>query len=744
MAGRTETITFAFKGNVASAVQAFQQLFNVMKGGTATLQKLQTASGTASVKMTSVAQSAKTAGAGGQQGASGLGALLSAILKINPSTIIAALGLAGLVKIIRELSREIVGVVDKAQTLEISLTTLAAKELVAAGMFETIDEAMGAAGIAAGNLIKELDRIGLVSPYLNEQVVETYRLSQTYGWAADQSLSLTRSLLDMSAALGKTGYDMTRISTNLGQIRSKGKIVGQELRDLAGLGVNLGEILRSELNVSVEAFNQGLTTGKYTMNDLVGALDTFVSRNYGGAAQRMARTVQGVVNSFKDLKNIVLRTAFKPAVDRITESLAAGFDRVSQFLVGSGALERAGDALLRIVDFLLDIADAAMAKVGPALRSLAPALDVFKDVGYWMRQIGENLVAIGKMLYQGLMVWVRLIGDLLKSLPWDAMLANLRDTIATMLSVINAFASALRSLMEGSGQDAAEALNDAFLNVLTLMAITFDRFATRMFTWGWNIIVQLTRGIIAAANAVLVTAMNAIGRIIGWFLKPGSPPKKGPLAHIIEWGRGVFETFLRAHAGLLLSVERERHLPQRRSDDSCIEYHDPALGDHHAHQLAAHPGGNGDVDPRDLPHQLAVPGLIQLREQNDDIGLALDLGQQPLQGLPGGCDLEPFWIGRAQPMFELFRIQDAEVFHTFRLNARFLSGFPESRGDGAKITRFSHAPGKTDLSRVVPQFGGPAEKEKLRPFGSRKERDEYGALSGTVSEHFLPRRIRRR
>src|SRR5690606_25296228 len=48
-------------------------------------------------------------------------------------------------------------------------------------------------------------------------------------------------------------------------------------------------------------------------------------------------------------------------------------------------------------------------------------------------------------------------------------------------------------------------------------------------------------------------------------LKPGSPPKKGPLAHIIEWGRGVFETFLRAFATADFGILKDALAPIKQA-----------------------------------------------------------------------------------------------------------------------------------------------------------------------------------
>lgn len=60
-------------------------------------------------------------------------------------------------------------------------------------------------------------------------------------------------------------------------------------------------------------------------------------------------------------------------------------------------------------------------------------------------------------------------------------------------------------------------------------------------SWGRNIVLQLARGMAAAATAV-VQVLNQIGQLIAHWLKPHSPPALLP--DIDDWGKGLIEAWL--------------------------------------------------------------------------------------------------------------------------------------------------------------------------------------------------------
>jgi len=154
---------------------------------------------------------------------------------------------------------------------------------------------------------------------------------------------------------------------------------------------------------------------------------------------------------------------------------------------------------------------------------------------------------------------------------WAGGLAQLRDAVNVAGQLIYSLVETLRRLLTGQSATAFDPLRGALVNVLTLMATAWDRFAADAVAWGWNLVVQIANGIIGAARSVLAGAMTYLGNFIGLFLKPGSPPKQGPLSQIAEWGKGVMAVFVGGFKNADFSVFRESLAPIKAALQGAVQ-----------------------------------------------------------------------------------------------------------------------------------------------------------------------------
>ena len=108
-------------------------------------------------------------------------------------------------------------------------------------------------------------------------------------------LSVTRARIVL------TNQDFERLGYNLGQIISTGQITARDLRDLRMVGLDLADVFRQTLGKSIEEVNELLKTGGLTMEDVSRAVSEYADKNFGGAAERLAKTFSGLKSSIKDL-----------------------------------------------------------------------------------------------------------------------------------------------------------------------------------------------------------------------------------------------------------------------------------------------------------------------------------------------------------------------------------------------------------------------------------------------------------
>ncbi len=558
-----ETVLLKISGDSGSGEQALRRIGRALDNLGTALRQAQTQTSGSAKGLDTVARAAQSASKGGQEASGGLGGLLGLLAKLNPATIAATLGLAGLLKGLNAFKNEVIGVVANAQGLEISLESLAARELVRSGQFSNAAEAMGAAEVAAQGLLSQIQAIGLKSPYMTSLVTDAFKLAMGYGFASEQALSLTRANLDMAAGMNLTAQDMAEINRVFGQIRGVNKLLAQDLNQLRTRGIDLGDVLRSELGVSIAEFNAGLQSGRYSVNDLLDAFEQFAQTNFGGAAERMTKTITGVKSTLGELKEIALKQLFKPALDSLTAAAAEGLGWLSEIVTQSGALEKAGQRLVvwvdkaigfgkAVVGFFTEAREAAQQATDGAGRFIgvfslgAAGKELWTQFLGGVREVVANLREVGALVATYVAPAFQWLKRVVMESDFTPLVTHLKDAIATALSVLNGFILSIRNLLQGQGRDSFNPLHDALVNVLTWMALSWDRFLAGAVSWGWNLVVQIANGIYSAARSVLASALTYLGNAIGLFLKPGSPPKKGPLSHIVEWGQGVIDVFLQS------------------------------------------------------------------------------------------------------------------------------------------------------------------------------------------------------
>jgi len=263
----------------------------------------------------------------------------------------------------------------------------------------SLGEAMKEAAPKAAELMRRLRDVSLISPFEYEQVANTFRFNMAMGATSDQAMDLTRALLDTGAALGLDNEMFNRLNYNLAQAVISGDFTAANLRQLRMVGLDLADVFQSELGLSIKEVNKQWKAGKLTAADLTKAFSDFASKNFGGAAEKMSKTLRGLKSSFKDLIFFAGADIALPGVEVITERLGDLFDRVRGFLEG-GAFARLGQQIADALSFLLSGDFEGLAEalgIGPEFQTLIEnVLSMFAEVVSFLR---DNLGAA--------LTWVR-------------------------------------------------------------------------------------------------------------------------------------------------------------------------------------------------------------------------------------------------------------------------------------------------------------------------------------------------
>lgn len=254
------------------------------------------------------------------------------------------------------------------QNMQMMLTNLQARELIRSGDFVDMNEALKAAAPLAKATMNELERVATLSPYQLENVSNTYKMAMAFGYTSKEATVFTKALLTMGAGVGASGEMLDRMAYNLAQVRLQGKVTAVDIRQLAMAGFDLNDVLKyvgKQMGVNIEThedFNKAIADGTVTWEDFTKYFAEYADKNFGGAAERMSRTLEGLKSTFKDVFLLTMPKILGPSAELVTGLLN---DILNSFLSlsDSGSLERFGEkfaqdlfpAINSIRTFLFDV-----------------------------------------------------------------------------------------------------------------------------------------------------------------------------------------------------------------------------------------------------------------------------------------------------------------------------------------------------------------------------------------------------
>lgn len=207
----------------------------------------------------------------------------------------------------------------------------------------------------AGNMIAELRRIAIISPYTVEATNSLFKLASAYGYNSRDALKMTEAMLNVSAGIGATTEQSERMMFNFAQIRMQGKIMSRDFWELGKAGFDLNAVLK-ELSQTTGLviddhlhFNELIASGQVTWEDFANAFSSMAEKDFAGAAEKMAYTLTGLKNTLGDVFKLTIPQMLIPAAEvigRFVQNALADF----QSLIDSGVLEQIGTDIAGIVE----------------------------------------------------------------------------------------------------------------------------------------------------------------------------------------------------------------------------------------------------------------------------------------------------------------------------------------------------------------------------------------------------------
>lgn len=216
---------------------------------------------------------------------------------------------------------------------------------------------LGSAG-AAQTMLKDLQQFAAKTPFQFKELARGAQQLLSVGFAAREVVPMLTKLGDVAAASPYGAADgLQRIVRALGQIKSKGRVQGEELIQLAEVNIPVWDALAKQLNTTTAEVNRLVSAGKVDAFQGVEAiLKLGESSRFAGGLEKQSRTLNGLVSTLKDTatmglagfgQSIIDSFGLKDVIRQVTELVETGASKLSAF---KPVLEVAGGAFKAAFD----------------------------------------------------------------------------------------------------------------------------------------------------------------------------------------------------------------------------------------------------------------------------------------------------------------------------------------------------------------------------------------------------------
>ncbi|MGG1600951.1 tape measure protein [Paenibacillus naphthalenovorans] len=186
------------------------------------------------------------------------------------------------------------------------------------------------------------------TPFDLPQLINASRRLVGFGFAAESVIPMLTSVGDAASGLGAGRDGIDRITLALAQIRSNGRVMGDEMNQLTDVGIPAWDILAEKMKISTAQVRELSEKGLIPANKAIRALLEGMDKRYGGMMEKQAKTLDGMRNKIQEVwdNDIIKRYG-----DGIATALYPRFKRLTEWIDNNGdTIERWGNTTARVAE----------------------------------------------------------------------------------------------------------------------------------------------------------------------------------------------------------------------------------------------------------------------------------------------------------------------------------------------------------------------------------------------------------
>lgn len=301
-------------------------------------------------------------------------------------------------------------------------------------------EAMTGSAAEAERVFSFLKKLDPVAPFDLGQLMAVSTTLASSGLSGQKLLDAVQGVVDVASATPNPTESLDRISIAIGQIRSGGALLTQDLNQLVQAGVPVGQALEKAFGMTLAEFRQAQASGSLGLDP-----DKFLETLFGmrvGVAEKVATdTLTGLWSSVRSRVQQGLAAAAIPLLEEVKAQLPAIEEVVGELVGGLGPpLIRLGITLAKFlapaIKVVAPVLEAIATGVGTLLTAMAPALGQLEPV---MVDLATSIAELVTELVPVMPDLVDLFVALVKVLPaFVDLLTDLVPLIAPMARLATA------------------------------------------------------------------------------------------------------------------------------------------------------------------------------------------------------------------------------------------------------------------------------------------------------------------
>lgn len=150
-------------------------------------------------------------------------------------------------------------------------------------------------------ILSDISTLDLETPFRGSALTATARTLAGFGFEMENVVSTTEALAQATAAMGLGSDALHRMAIAFGQIQSRGKLAGDEARQLANYGIDAYGLLADQLGLTVAAVRELGQEGKLTADFVIPALVKSIETRFAGATDALFNTAAGQAEGLRSI-----------------------------------------------------------------------------------------------------------------------------------------------------------------------------------------------------------------------------------------------------------------------------------------------------------------------------------------------------------------------------------------------------------------------------------------------------------